>query len=152
MTLSSGAFVHGGEIPGVHTRLGADRSPPLAWSGVPSGATTLALVVEDPDAPLGTFLHWVIFDIPTTVRELAAGVPRIQNVGNGAQQGHNDYGRLGWGGPAPPPGPAHRYRFTLSAIAGRLGVSPRAPKAAILAAIAARALATAALEGRFAAG
>ncbi len=150
LCLTSDAFDPGAEIPRRHTRLGADESPPLAWSGVPDGARTLALVVEDPDAPLGTFLHWLVFDLPITWSSLAAGVARIQNLPGGAKQAHNDYGHLGYGGPCPPPGPAHRYRFRLIARDSQLGLSPRAPRDALLAAVRDRALATATLEGRFA--
>lgn len=109
-TISSPAFADGGDIPVRHTCDGEDISPRLTWSGTPRGARSLALVMDDPDAPRGTFTHWVVHDLP----------PDLKEVGEGATvavQGRNSFGRMGYGGPCPPPGDQpHRYRFTLYAL------------------------------------
>jgi Raf kinase inhibitor-like YbhB/YbcL family protein len=115
MMLTSPAFPPGGAIPAEYTCSGADISPPLTWSGVPAGAKSLVLVVEDPDAPSGTFHHWAAFDIPAASHGLAAGYSASRPTG-GLHQARNDFGGLGYGGPCPPPGPAHHYQFHLLAI------------------------------------
>jgi Raf kinase inhibitor-like YbhB/YbcL family protein len=108
--LSSPAFVDGAEIPKRHTCDGDDISPRLTWSGVPDRARSLALVLDDPDAPRGTFTHWVVSDLPADLTELAEG--STEGI-----QGRNSFGRTGYGGPCPPPrDDAHRYRFTLYAL------------------------------------
>jgi Raf kinase inhibitor-like YbhB/YbcL family protein len=109
--LSSSAFGAGQPIPVGHTCDGADRPPPLAVSGTPPSAGSLALVVDDPDAPAGTWVHWVLADVPPTARTIAPGA---------GAQGKNDFGKLGWGGPCPPKGPAHRYIFKLYALDKKL--------------------------------
>ncbi|HEV7995943.1 MAG TPA: YbhB/YbcL family Raf kinase inhibitor-like protein [Stellaceae bacterium] len=115
LLLASPAFAPGGQIPAEYTCSGADISPPLTWSGIPAGARSLVLVVEDPDAPSGVFHHWAVYDIPPGAHGLAAGYGPTRPVG-GALQTRNDFGRSGYGGPCPPPGPAHHYRFRLLAI------------------------------------
>ena len=123
LTLRSPAFGDGDTIPRVHTCDGEDVSPPLEWSGVPSDAAELALVVEDPDAPGGTFVHWVLWG-------LGAGQPGLGRgqVPAGAREGRNDFGRIGWGGPCPPRGSdPHRYVFTLLALSDPLAVEAGAP-------------------------
>lgn len=115
LMLASPAFPPGGAIPAEYTCSGADISPPLTWSGVPAGAKSLVLVVEDPDAPSGTFRHWAVFDIPARAHELAAGY-RANRPAGALRQARNDFGGLGYGGPCPPPGPAHHYQFRLLAI------------------------------------
>jgi len=118
MTLTSAAFAPGGAIPAGFTCDGADRSPPLAWTGVPSGTRSLALIVDDPDAPdpaapQTVWVHWVLYDIPPTVAGLEeAGSTRPPP---GARNGRNDWGNVGWGGPCPPVG-RHRYFFKLFAL------------------------------------
>lgn len=91
-------------------------SPPLEWSGAPVGTTSFALLVTDPDAPGGEFLHWLIFNLPATCKAMEIGVPNNFKLANGAVQGVNDFGRPGYGGPCPPPGRAHRYIFQLFAL------------------------------------
>ena len=113
MSLSSPAFTDGGTIPRQFTCEGADQSPPLAWSGVPAGTTTLSLVVEDPDASNGTFVHWTVSGIPPSTASIAAG-----QVPAGASQGRNTRGATRYTGPCPPSGQTHHYLFTLKALAG----------------------------------
>lgn len=115
LMLASPAFPPGGMIPSEYTCNGADISPPLAWSGEPAGTRSLVLIVEDPDAPSGTFRHWTVFDIPPGRHGLVAGYGPNRPVA-GFRQARNDFGGLGYGGPCPPPGPPHHYRFRLLAI------------------------------------
>jgi Raf kinase inhibitor-like YbhB/YbcL family protein len=122
LTLRSPAFAPGGEIPAVHTCEGKDVSPALEWSGLPAGAKSLALVVDDPDAPdpeapRMTWVHWVVHDIPPGATGLAEGVKALPA---GARQGLNDWRRTGYGGPCPPIG-RHRYSFRLYALDRMLG-------------------------------
>lgn len=109
--IESPAFSHGGIIPIVHTCDGLDRSPALQWSGAPAGSQSFALIMDDPDAPGGTFTHWVLFDIPGAQSALPEGL-RPGQVGI---SGRNDFGRVGYGGPCPPGG-THRYVFTLFSL------------------------------------
>ena len=112
-TLTSTSFAEGEAIPVKHTCDGADQSPPLRWEGAPE-AKSFVLIVDDPDAPGGTFTHWVLFDIPGAERELPEG---LSNVGALGTPGTNDFSRTGYGGPCPPRGRGpHRYFFTLSAL------------------------------------
>jgi Raf kinase inhibitor-like YbhB/YbcL family protein len=115
MELTSTAFGPGAAIPREYTGDGADRSPPLHWSEPPAGTLSLALVCDDPDAPRGTWVHWVLDNLPQQTRELE-GVPAPQVLGSGARQGNNDFGKIGYGGPAPPRGKPHRYFFKLYAL------------------------------------
>lgn len=119
MLLMSSAFQHGDEIPAVHTCEGDDTSPPLAWSGVPSGAKSLALIVDDPDAPdpkapKRTWVHWVLYGIPPSLTELPAGFA-AKDLPASVRHGRNDWNRTGYGGPCPPIG-RHRYYFKLYAL------------------------------------
>jgi Raf kinase inhibitor-like YbhB/YbcL family protein len=116
LSLRSTAFQPNAPIPARHTCDGEDLSPELAWDGPPAGVRTFALVVEDPDAPGGVFTHWVIFNLPPDARGLPEGVRKTERPDVGGMQGRNDFGNTGYNGPCPPPGPAHRYRFTLYAL------------------------------------
>ena len=116
LAISSSVFQEGDRIPTKYTCDGQDVSPPLAWSDLPSGTQSLALIVDDPDAPGGTFTHWVLFNIPSDSRELSEAVPTQAQLPSGARQGRNDFRRIGYGGPCPPPGRPHRYQFTLYAL------------------------------------
>lgn len=116
MNITSPAFSDGASIPARFTCQGENLSPQLDWSGVPSGARSLALVVSDPDAPGGTFIHWVLYNLPPQTSGLPEGVPATERLSSGAAQGRNDFGRIGYGGPCPPPGKPHRYIFTLYAL------------------------------------
>jgi Raf kinase inhibitor-like YbhB/YbcL family protein len=124
MQLTSTAFTEGAAIPAKHTCDATNVSPPLKWTGVPPGAKSLVLIVDDPDAPSGTWAHWVLYDLPATTNELAEDVPKSQYVTSGAKQGLNDFRHLGYGGPCPPPGKAHRYFFKLYALARCWSSSP----------------------------
>lgn len=116
LMLMSPAIPPGGRIPAQYTCNGSDISPPLAWSGVPSGTRSLVLTLVDPDAPGGLFHHWAAFDIPANWQGLPAGYGRGR-AADGFREATNDFGRVGYGGPCPPPGGgAHHYRFELMAL------------------------------------
>lgn len=119
MHITSSAFDDGEDIPIEHTGEGADRSPPLDVGDFPDGTRSLALIVDDPDAPSTTWVHWLIWNLPPDLTRIPAGVPQEEEVAalSGARQGTNDFDELGWGGPLPPPGHGvHHYRFTLYAL------------------------------------
>ena len=128
MEIKSSAFKAQEKIPAKYTCDGANVSPPLSWTDVPEKTQGLALISDDPDAPVGTWVHWVIYDLPTETRELPEGMAPKEVLENGARQGVNDFRNVGYGGPCPPPGPAHRYFFKLYAIDTKLGLPPRATK------------------------
>lgn len=115
--ISSVGLSQGQTVSTRHTCDGEDLSPPLKWSGVPAGAQSLAIICEDPDAPRGTFCHWLLYNLPASTRELAEGVANEAEFTNGARQGLNDFGRIGYNGPCPPRGDdAHRYYFRIYAL------------------------------------
>ena len=120
--LTSTAFKAEKPIPKQYTGDGTDQSPPLQWSEPPSGTKSIALICDDPDAPRGTWVHWVLFNVPAQTLELEAGVPTTETLANGAKQGKNDFGNIGYGGPAPPKGKAHRYFFKLYALDAALNL------------------------------
>ena len=129
-SLKSSAFGAGDAIPREFTCDGANVSTPLAWTGVPAGTTALVLLVDDPDA--GSFVHWIVLDLPGADGHLARGV-----VGSAAtpRQGRNDFGDVGWGGPCPPSG-THHYRFTLTALSAPLGLGDHPGGSTVRAALA----------------
>jgi hypothetical protein len=128
--LASPAIPPGGEIPAQYTCDGSDISPPLSWTNVPAGTGSLVLVVEDPDAPSGTFRHWAVFDIPPASRDLDAGYSANRPVAT-LHQARNDFGKTGYSGPCPPKGGGtHHYHFRLLAIS-RPTLDLRAPAAAL---------------------
>jgi len=151
-TLSSTAFSDGGPIPTGHTCDGADSSPPLAWTGAPERTATFTLIVDDPDAPAGTWVHWVLYDLPSTATSLPADVERMDAVPRlgGARQGRNDFRKIGYGGPCPPRGSAHHYHFKLSALDASLGLPPGASKRDVERAMEGHVLAAAELIGTYA--
>jgi len=114
--LMSTAFQDGEDIPVKYTCAGEDISPQLAWSGTPEGTEMFVLIVDDPDARLGVFTHWVIYNIPADVFELGEGIPKLEELANGAQQGINNFAEYGYSGPCPPPGDKHEYRFIIYAV------------------------------------
>jgi len=120
--LTSSAFQNGGAIPVRYTCEGENLSPPLAWSALPNGATSVALICDDPDAPAGTWVHWVLYNLPATATELREKVAPAAALPNGARQGTNSFQKIGYGGPCPPPGKAHRYFFKLYALDSELGL------------------------------
>lgn len=141
------AFPEGGTIPRLHTGEGADLSPAIEWSGAPAETQSFALIVDDPDAPVGTWTHWLLWDIPATARSLA----QAYKPGAAEVEGANDFGRTGYGGPMPPKGHGpHRYFFKLFALdVASLGVSANARRAAVDHAIQGHVLAAAQYMGRF---
>lgn len=132
LILRSPAFGQGENIPARYTCQGSDISPPLTWTESTEGTQSYALVMDDPDAPGGVFTHWLIHDIPASMNELPEGVPTDPRTSNGVQ-GRNDFGRTGYGGPCPPPGKPHRYRFNLYALDEKLNVEPGVSKTQLLA-------------------
>ena len=134
-TLASTAFANGEPIPKRHTCDGADVSPALAWDGAPAGTQSLALIADDPDAPMGTWTHWLLWNIPPKATLLPEDVPKTDSLDNLARQGLNDFKRIGYGGPCPPPGKPHRYFFKLYALNARLDLKPGSSKAELEAAI-----------------
>ena len=141
--LTSSAFGNGEEIPSRHACEGEDVSPALSWSDVPAGSRALALVVDDPDAPVGTFTHW----LATGIDPAAGGLAEGQSA---PVEGQNDFGALGWSGPCPPPGHgAHRYFFRLHALDAPLDVGFRSGRSEFDQALAGHVLATAELMGTF---
>jgi hypothetical protein len=147
--LNSSSFAEGKEIPAVHTCQGKDASPPLKWSGVPANARSLAVIADDPDAPVGTWVHWVLYDLPPTTTELAENVERSQYLPGGAKQGLNDFQRLGYGGPCPPPGKPHRYYFKIYALDLVTGLKPGATKQQLLKAMEGHVIAEGQLMGTY---
>jgi Raf kinase inhibitor-like YbhB/YbcL family protein len=147
--LTSAAFEAGKSIPRKCTGDGEDVSPPLHWTDPPAGTQSFALVCEDPDAPRGTFIHWVAFNIPADARELREGFPRQEKSPDGTMQGKNDFGRIGYNGPKPPPGKPHRYFFKLSALAQKLDLKPSATAQELAAAARKHVLGEAQLMGTY---
>ncbi len=148
LALESKAFRPGGDIPRKFTCEGEDLSPALFWSEPPPGTQSLALIADDPDAPAGTWVHWVLYDLDPQVRELPEGVPKTEQAAGG-RQGLNDFRKLGYGGPCPPPGKPHRYFFKLYALDGKLSVRNRATKQDVEKAMQGHILAQAELMGRY---
>jgi Raf kinase inhibitor-like YbhB/YbcL family protein len=147
--VSSPAFVEEGFIPAKYTCDGDDISPPLKWSRPPLNTRSIALICEDPDAPIGTWIHWVLYALPPSLTELPEGVPAAETLPNGARQGINDFKRVGYGGPCPPPGPPHRYFFILYALDIELDLSPGATKEDLLGALEGHILSEGRLMGRY---
>lgn len=131
MELKSSAFSQGGTIPAKFTCDGEDISPALSWSAGPSGTQTFALIADDPDAPMGTWTHWVIWNIPASERSLPEKVPAEKQLANGAVQGTSSFQKIGYGGPCPPGG-SHRYFFKLFALDKKLSLKPGAGKEDLL--------------------
>jgi hypothetical protein len=120
--LTTTAFQAGEPIPSRHAYENEDLSPALQWSGIPASAKSLALICDDPDAPMGTWVHWVLYDLEPTTAGLAEGVSKSPELAGGARQGINDYKKIGYGGPCPPPGKPHRYFFKLYALDTKLNL------------------------------
>jgi Raf kinase inhibitor-like YbhB/YbcL family protein len=149
--LISPPLPEGGPIARAHTCDGADLSPPLAWTGIPTGARELAITLHEPDAPGGEFTHWVLYGLPKTVTRLPAGVPRTERLDDPlfASQGVNDHHQIGYRGPCPPPGPPHRYVFTLFALSRPTGLPPGATRAVLLEVLDGAIIETAQLTGTY---
>ncbi len=149
LKLTTTAFQPGVAIPKKFTCDGPDVSPALAWTDAPAGTHSFALIMDDPDAPVGTWVHWVLYDLPANTRDLPEGVPKQEEVPNGTRQGRNDFRKIGYGGPCPPPGPAHRYFFKLYALDSKTSLKPGATKADLEKAMKGHILAQAELMGRY---
>ncbi len=146
LQLSSPAFKMGETIPKVYTCDGEDRSVPLSWTEPPAGTRSFALIADDPDAPMGTWVHWVLYNIPASTRSLPEGISAAATLPDGSLHGKNSWQRLGYGGPCPPRG-THRYFFKLYALDTVLTLRAGATKEELLKAIAGHILAQAELMG-----
>jgi len=149
MSLTSPAFAEGKAIPIKYSGQGENISPPLNWSGAPAGAKSFALIVEDPDAPMGTFTHWVIFNLPPDKTALQENVPTSETLADGARQGENDFGRMGYGGPMPPGQNPHRFFFKIFALDTKLELDAGASKKGLLEAMKGHVLAEGKLMGTY---
>jgi Raf kinase inhibitor-like YbhB/YbcL family protein len=132
LSLTSSAFQNGGMIPRRYTRDGENLSPPLSWEQGPDETRSYVLLVDDSDAPLGSFDHWIVYDIPAEVSSLDEGRPKGDNLPEGGIQGINSSGHIGYDGPAPPPGKPHRYFFRIYAVDEKLNLPPGADKKEVL--------------------
>ena len=126
--ITSTAFSEGQPIPRKYTGEGGDISPPLAWTNAPANTKSFTLIADDPDAPMGTWVHWVLYDLPAGTNALPEDVAKTQYIAGNAKQGITDFHRLGYGGPFPPPGKPHRYFFKLYALDKMLELKPGATK------------------------
>ena len=132
ITVTSSAFEQGERIPAKYTCDGSDNSPPLKWAGMPPGTKSFALICDDPDAPAGTWVHWVLFNLRATATELDEKVEPAGTLPDGTNQGTNSFTKIGYGGPCPPPGKPHRYFFRLYALDTDLALKPGATKQELL--------------------
>jgi Raf kinase inhibitor-like YbhB/YbcL family protein len=148
ITVTSSAFEEAGMIPRKYTCDGEDISPPLAWSGIPEGTKSIALISDDPDAPVGTWVHWVLFNLPPDTQGLPEKVPPDATLKGGAKHGTTDFGRLGYGGPCPPGG-THRYYFKVYALDTMLELKGGAAKKDLEKAMAGHILAEGQLMGKY---
>lgn len=151
VAVSSSAFSQGTSIPTRYTCDGQDISPPLDWRGLPDGSVSLALIVEDPDAPGGNWVHWLAFNIPASTTGLPEGLPVAGPIPGGGIQGNNSWRRTGYGGPCPPSG-MHRYFFKLYALDSALTLEPGITKLQLERAMAGHVLAWGQLMGTFSRG
>lgn len=148
--LRSDGFSNGETIPRRYTCDGENVSPALTWSRPPEGTRSFVLIVEDPDAPRGTFTHWVLYNVPPQVNRLPEAVPQGDLLSWGAEQGRNDFGDDGYGGPCPPPGVPHRYYFRLSALSDTLALQPGASVSEVNQAMQGKLLGVSETMGRYA--
>lgn len=149
MELKAAAFKPGADIPEKFTCDGSNLSPALSWSAPPDGTQSFTLIMDDPDAPGGTWVHWVLYDLPGTERGLPEGVAPEGTLPSGARQGRNSFGKTGYGGPCPPPGPAHRYYIKLYALDTPLHLKAAVTRTHIDRSIDGHVLAVAELMGRY---
>jgi Raf kinase inhibitor-like YbhB/YbcL family protein len=152
MTLSTSAFSAGKPIPKKYTCDDEDISPELRFENIPAGTKSITLIMDDPDAPHGTWVHWVLYDLPANTKELQEGYPKDEVFSNGAKQGMTDFRRVGYGGPCPPPGKPHRYFFKLYALDTKLNLPPKATKQEVEAKMKGHILAQAELMGTYGRG
>ena len=147
-SVKTSAFSEGGDIPKKYTCDGSDLSPALKWAGAPAGTKSLALIADDPDAPVGTWTHWIVWNIPAEAA-LPEGLAKVESLSDGTRQGKNDFKRIGYGGPCPPPGKPHRYFFKLYALDSTLDLKPGATRKELESAIKGHVLGQAELMGRY---
>ena len=151
--IKSAAFEGRAAIPKKYTCDGEDVSSPLSWTGAPAGAKSFAIIMDDPDAPPGTWVHWLIYDLPGDTAKLEEGIPKKEGLANGAKQGLvwgvDSFNRVGYYGPCPPPGKPHRYYFKLYALDAMLGLPPKVTKPKLLDAMKGHILAQAELIGLY---
>lgn len=148
INVGSTAFAEGGMIPRQYTCDGADMSPPLSWSGIPEGTKSIAIIADDPDAPGGMWVHWVVYNLPPDLKGLPENVPAQKTLANGGIQGMTDFRRIGYGGPCPPSG-THRYFFKVYALDAVLDLDPGAIKKRLLNAMEGHILAEGELMGKY---
>lgn len=148
MEIKSSAFEQGGMIPPKFTCEGNNISPSITWEGAPEGTRSIALIADDPDAPMGTWVHWVYYDIPMKISHLSEGIPQENKPASGGTQGVNDFQNVGYDGPCPPSG-THRYFFKIYALDTMLNLKPGAGKKELLKAMEGHILGEGALMGRF---
>ena len=147
--LTATAFQSGGFIPRKFSCDGPDVSPALSWTEPPAGTQSLALIADDPDAPAGIWVHWVLYDLPPGTHELPEGVAKDRELSGGALQGRNDFGKIGYNGPCPPRGAPHRYFFKLYALDSVTKLKPGASKTELERAMKGHVLAQAELVGKY---
>lgn len=152
LVLRSESFAAGEPIPAEHTCDDADRSPALSWDGVPEETKAFAIVMDDPDARNGPFTHWLVWNLPGPARALARGVVTQADLGDGTKQGRNGFEKTGYGGPCPPEGETHTYRFRLFALEAPLELDAEPDRDALVSAAEKNALAEAELTGTYARG
>lgn len=148
-SLKSPAFSEGAVIPKKYTCQGSDLSPQLEWEKPPAGTKSIALICDDPDAPMGTWVHWVLWNLPADLTSLPEGIGKSAPLPQGAQQGMTDFRRPGYGGPCPPPGKPHRYYFKLYALDITLVLPYKSSKEDLLKAMHGHILAEAVLMGTY---
>ncbi|HTV64153.1 MAG TPA: YbhB/YbcL family Raf kinase inhibitor-like protein [Bryocella sp.] len=149
LKLTSSAFAAGAEIPEKYSCKGEDLSPALAWSGAPEKTAAWAIVMDDPDAPAGDWVHWVMWNLPASARSLPEGIARREQPEDGAAQGRNSFGKTGYNGPCPPLGQTHRYFFRLYALDQKLDLAPGASRSQLDTAMKGHVLAQAEYMGKF---
>jgi Raf kinase inhibitor-like YbhB/YbcL family protein len=149
LEISSSAFSDGGTIPKQFTCDGPDVSPPLAWKDAPANVQAFTLIMDDPDAPVGTWVHWVLYNMPANTKDVPGSVAKTEQLPNGALQGRNDFRKIGYGGPCPPAGRPHRYFFKLYALDRKLDLKAGASKAEVETAMKGHILGQAQLVGRY---
>jgi Raf kinase inhibitor-like YbhB/YbcL family protein len=149
LDVTSSAFHNGQAIPKQYTADGKNISPPITWNSPPPGTKSIAVICDDPDAPVGTWVHWVVYGIPGTATGLEEAIPPEKVLANGARQGTNSFHKIGYGGPSPPPGKPHRYFFKVYAVDKDLTGEPQANAKQVEDAVAGHTLAEGQLMGTY---
>jgi Raf kinase inhibitor-like YbhB/YbcL family protein len=148
ITVTSSTFKEGGMIPAKYTCDGQNISPPLQWEGAPRGTKSFALISDDPDAPIGIWIHWVMWNIPAEANQLPEGIPQVKQLQDGSIQGLNSYPRCGYSGPCPPSG-THRYYFKIYALDAMLDLPASSTNKDLLKAMKEHILAEGSLMGKY---